>query len=286
MIRPVDAAISQHFGDNPTRDLPADSWLIQTFGNYQPDGHTGEDYAVPVGTPIRAVTSGTVLHVGYYAGSYADNPEWISPNFAGWCYVINHDPAPGFPNGFIGIYAHGQDGGNRVTVGQRVTEGQVIGLSGNTGGSTGPHLHFEILPDGWVTNSYMFGRVDPEQLFAGGIAAMGTITSQQGFLMALTDAEQAEALDLLRNLTGYLYKGGPSVKAGEGDPASLFGRLITTQAQGRDVQLALTTALPALLRKDGAVNIRELAAAIAGQLAAADVAALAAQLQITVKAGN
>ncbi len=177
-MRPVDAEISQRFRDNPTRDLPPDSWLIKTFGNYQPDGHTGEDYKVDVGTPIRAVTSGSVLHVGYYTGSYADNPEWIAPNFAGWCYVINHDAVTGFPAGFVGIYAHGQEGQNRVNVGDRVVEGQVIGLSGNTGGSTGPHLHFEILPDGWVTNSYMYGRVDPEQLFTGGITAMGTITQQ------------------------------------------------------------------------------------------------------------
>jgi len=180
-MRPVDAPISQGFGENPTRNiLPGsdDYWIIEQFGNYQPDGHTGEDYSCDVGTPIRAVTSGTVIHVGNRGGTYQDNEFWISPGFAGYHYVINHDTAPGFPNGFIGIYAHGKDGGAKVSAGQRVTEGQVIGLSGNTGGSTGPHLHFEILPDQFVVNSYMYGRVDPELLFGSqGIAAMGgTIT--------------------------------------------------------------------------------------------------------------
>ena len=178
MHRPVDARISQGFGENPTsKILPGspDYWIIEQFGNYQPDGHTGEDYSVPVGTPIKAVTSGTVLHAGWYGGSYLDNGFWIAPNFAGYCYVINHDPAPGFPNGFIGVYAHGRDGGTKVKAGQRVTEGQVIGLSGNTGGSTGPHLHFEILPDKFVVNGYMYGRVNPENLFSNAaIAPQGT----------------------------------------------------------------------------------------------------------------
>lgn len=177
MIRPVDAAVSQAFGANPTSTIlpgSADYWIIEQFGNYQPDGHTGEDYAVPVGTPIRAVTSGTVIHIGNRGGTYLDNEFWIAPAFAGYHYVINHDPAPGFPNGFIGIYAHGKDGGARVKAGQRVSEGQVIGLSGNTGGSTGPHVHFEILPDQFVVNSHMYGRVDPELLFTAGGAAIGT----------------------------------------------------------------------------------------------------------------
>ena len=74
MIKPVNYEPSQHFGDNPTSILPVDHWLIQTFGNYQPDGHTGIDYPCPAGTPVKAVTDGTVLHVGWFGGTYADNP--------------------------------------------------------------------------------------------------------------------------------------------------------------------------------------------------------------------
>lgn len=170
MIRPVPGPVGQGFGENPTKHLPASSWIIKTFGNYQPDGHAGQDYPVPIGTPIRAVTSGTVLHVGYYTGSYAANPFWIAPNFAGWCYVIDH-------GAFIGIYAHGQAYKAQVFTGSKVAEGQVIGLSGNTGGSTGPHLHFEILPDKYNLHGKCYGRIDPETLYS--ITYQSTTTQEE-----------------------------------------------------------------------------------------------------------
>jgi hypothetical protein len=163
MIAPVDYAPSQRFGENPTRNLPPSDWIIQAFGNYQPDGHTGVDYPCPIGTQVRAVTGGTVLHVGWMAGTYVDNPWWINPGFAGYVYVVDH-------GSFIGIYGHCKDASNWVNKGDRVTEGQTLGLSGNTGASTGPHLHFEALPDGYVLNSYMYGRIDPATLFTGSLS--------------------------------------------------------------------------------------------------------------------
>ena len=186
MIRPVDAEISQRFGDNPTRNLPASSWLIQTFGNYQPDGHTGEDYACPVGTPVRAVADGTVLHIGWMGGTYDQNPWWIQPSFAGYHAVIDH-------GSFIGIYGHCSDGSARVAKGSRVSEGQVFILSGNTGGSTGPHLHFEILPDGWVLNSTFYGRIDPEPLFAT------TITTQSATITPIQEEDIMASIGDLKN---------------------------------------------------------------------------------------
>lgn len=205
MTAPVDGSTSQGFGDNPTAQLPSDSWLIRTFGNYQPNGHTGVDYPVEVGTPVRAVASGTVKHVGWYSGSYSDNPYWIAPAFAGFVLVIDH-------GAFVGIYAHLS--GSPVTEGERVSEGEVVAYSGNTGGSTGPHLHFEILPDGWDFNNGMYGRINPASVLAsagGGIAAMGSITpqdttttpvvteSEEDFMGGKIDAQQAE--DIVQAVT-------------------------------------------------------------------------------------
>jgi len=186
VIRPVDAEISQRFGDNPTRNLPASSWLIQTFGNYQPDGHTGEDYACPIGSPVRAVADGTVLHIGWMGGTYDQNPWWIQPSFAGYHAVIDH-------GSFIGIYGHCSDGSAKVAKGARVSEGQVFILSGNTGGSTGPHLHFEVLPDQYVLNSTFYGRIDPEPLFSSSLSyASESITPVQEDDMATVPQDEWE----------------------------------------------------------------------------------------------
>ena len=186
MIHPVDYEPSQDYGDNATRDLPADHWIIKLFGNYQPDGHTGTDYPCPVGTPVRAVTAGKVLHVGYIGGTYADNPWWIQPGFAGFFYAVDH-------GSFIGIYGHCAEDGARVKVGDTVAEGQVLGLSGNTGASTGAHLHFEILVKPFTLNSFMYGRSNPAILF--GSASLGlasniiTQLEEAGVSLDLSDRE-------------------------------------------------------------------------------------------------
>jgi hypothetical protein len=168
--------------------------LIQTFGNYQPNGHTGVDFPVAVGTPVRASANGVVQHVGWYSGSYADNPYWISPSFAGFVLVIDH-------GSFVGIYAHLSS--SPVNVGQTVREGDIVAYSGNSGGSTGPHLHFEVLPDGWDFNNGMYGRVNPARYITGtsSIVPQSTTTKPspiEGFLMALTDAEQRLVYDRLK----------------------------------------------------------------------------------------
>lgn len=159
MIAPVDDDISQDYGANPTRGRPH-----PIFGDYQPDGHSGRDYKCRAGTPVRAVTAGEVLHVGWYRGTYLNNPYWIQPSFAGWCYVVRHITWWGT---FIGIYGHCKENAARVKVGDIVTEGQVLGPSGNTGASTGDHLHFEILIEPFLVNSYMYGRSNPATIFAG-----------------------------------------------------------------------------------------------------------------------
>ncbi|WP_073229387.1 peptidoglycan DD-metalloendopeptidase family protein [Streptomyces sp. NBRC 110465] len=95
----------------------------QSGANWSSGYHTGIDFAVPIGTTVRAAGPGTVVKAG--AGvSYGNE------------VVIRHD------DGIYSQYAHLSS--ISVSEGQKVQGGQTVGLSGNTGNSTGPHLHFEI----------------------------------------------------------------------------------------------------------------------------------------------
>lgn len=161
--RPVPSFIpvSQDYGSNATASLPADHWLIRTFGNYQPNGHTGRDYACAEGTDVYAVADGVVLWADWATNLPGDDSHWgyvsrwyISKGFAGIATVIDHGD-------FLGVYAHLSDN-NIAPLGTRVRGGQRIAASGNTGGSTGPHLHFECIgkPFNWANG--MYGRVNPD----------------------------------------------------------------------------------------------------------------------------
>ncbi|MEU9701068.1 M23 family metallopeptidase [Streptomyces sp. NPDC047981] len=90
--------------------------------------HSGQDFAVPVGTPVKAAGAGTVVKAGPNGGG--DGPAY------GNAIVVKH------ANGKYSQYAHLSK--IQVHVGQKVGAGQKIALSGNTGNSSGPHLHFEI----------------------------------------------------------------------------------------------------------------------------------------------
>ncbi|MER6769968.1 MULTISPECIES: M23 family metallopeptidase [Streptomyces] len=90
--------------------------------------HSGQDFAVPVGTPVSAVHTGTVVKAG--PNGAGDGPAY------GNAVVIKHS------NGKYSQYAHLSK--VNVKIGQKVKTGQKIALSGNTGNSSGPHLHFEI----------------------------------------------------------------------------------------------------------------------------------------------
>lgn len=89
--------------------------------------HTGTDIGVPVGTPVYAADSGTVIAAGS-DGAY------------GRRVIIYHG------NGRSTLYAHLSV--IKVSPGDKVKQGQIIGLSGQSGDATGPHLHFEVLIDG------------------------------------------------------------------------------------------------------------------------------------------
>jgi murein DD-endopeptidase MepM/ murein hydrolase activator NlpD len=95
-------------------------------------GHTGMDLAVPTGTSVRAALPGTVTVSTYNRGGY------------GYYVMIDHG------NGLSTLYGHNSQ--LLARVGQTVEAGDVIALSGSTGRSTGPHLHFEVRINGERTN--------------------------------------------------------------------------------------------------------------------------------------
>ena len=100
--------------------------ISQGFGKTEwSANHTGIDFLCPAGTPILASEAGNVFFAGWKPGGY------------GYCVFLQH------PDGMVTIYEHLLKD-IPVTVGQAVQRGQVIGYSGSTGNSTGPHLHFEM----------------------------------------------------------------------------------------------------------------------------------------------
>ena len=90
------------------------------------------------GEPIYAMNDGIVMDIG--KNSSAGNYVWIKHEFAN--------------NDMWSRYLHIKDGGVKVKIGQKVTRGQEIAIMGNTGNSTGTHLHFEtwVVPKGWKFN--------------------------------------------------------------------------------------------------------------------------------------
>ena len=114
--RPISGTISSRFGSR---------------SSVRSSIHTGLDIAARLGTPIKAAAGGTVVHAGW-KGSL------------GKLIVISHG------NGVQTYYAHCNSIG--VSVGQKVSQGEVIGKVGSTGNSTGPHLHLEIRVNGVAYN--------------------------------------------------------------------------------------------------------------------------------------
>jgi murein DD-endopeptidase MepM/ murein hydrolase activator NlpD len=131
----ADARIRAQLAQGGTPSTPSSSGLIwpvngpvvSPFGMRWGRLHAGIDIAVPTGTPIHAAAAGTVVIAGWVSGY-------------GNYTCINHG------GGLATCYAHQES--FAVSVGQSVTQGQVIGYSDCTGHCFGPHLHFEVRVNG------------------------------------------------------------------------------------------------------------------------------------------
>lgn len=185
-MRPAAEAfpISQPFGGGATLGVDPNgnnpmAGLVRQYGNYQPYGHAGMDIACPEGTPVYAMSDGIVLWADWGTNLPGDESNagyrrrwYLYKGFPGIVTVIQHP-------GWIGVYAHLSFA--QMSIGETVTEGQQIGLSGGTGG-VAPHLHVEALVDDNYTTGggLIYGRTDPMPYFgARGIAAQGTITQTE-----------------------------------------------------------------------------------------------------------
>ena len=132
ITEPVPEIIEKGTQTSPTYIKPiTGGTLTSTFKWRWGRMHKGIDWAVPKGTAVRASCGGTVVSAGW-SGGYGN------------CITIRH------PDGKQTRYGHLSK--ILVSAGQKVDQGQKIALSGNTGRSTGPHVHFEIIVNGSQVN--------------------------------------------------------------------------------------------------------------------------------------
>ncbi|MBT1546350.1 M23 family metallopeptidase [Curtobacterium aurantiacum] len=95
--------------------------------------HMGIDFAPGEGTPIGVIAAGTVIKVQANDGGFG-NDVWVEHDVDG--------------KQFVSVYGHMEDNSFKVVTGQHVEAGDILGLVGSTGNSTGPHLHLEVHVDG------------------------------------------------------------------------------------------------------------------------------------------
>lgn len=128
---PVAKVVSVGTLTPPTYLKPVSGRYSSGYGYRDGAMHSGVDWACSVGTPVYAAASGTVIRAGWYSGY-------------GYCVDIRHS------DGSMTRYGHLSS--ILVSNGQKVNQSDLIARSGNTGNSTGAHLHFEIWIGGSTVN--------------------------------------------------------------------------------------------------------------------------------------
>jgi len=134
---------ARHSPDQPYRLPlpPAGEFLIgQAFGgefsHNEPANYHAVDISMPIGTPVHAARAGVVMDKARWFSGSGLRREYHGHR-ANYVRILHDD-------GSMAVYAHLDYNGVSVRPGQQVRRGQVIGRSGNTGFSSGPHLHFVI----------------------------------------------------------------------------------------------------------------------------------------------
>jgi lipoprotein NlpD len=129
--KPVEGEAHDDGSHRGTLDWPLRGVLYGRFGKKGREAHDGIDLAAPAGTPIKAAADGTVLYAGEQRGY-------------GQIAILEHEGA------LVTLYAHDQT--IRAKPGQKVHRGEIIATVGESGRTTGPHLHFEVRKGGVPVN--------------------------------------------------------------------------------------------------------------------------------------
>lgn len=176
----LDVPITQRFGVNP-----AD---YDQFGYV---GHNGLDLGLLNGTRLYAATDGTVAFAGNDPGGYGWNVYVLSTDGGAW------------------ICAHMTAGSLAVALGDVVSRGEYLGLSDNTGNSTGPHLHFGRRPPNWNPANGYGGWIDPlpwlvalQEQEEAGVATIAELEAKIAELNGTNNALAGQVRDLEAEIRG------------------------------------------------------------------------------------
>ena len=157
--------------------------ITSTWEEHTSRGSRGQDFGWfdYQGEPIYATNDGVVMDIG--KNSSAGNYVWIKHEFAN--------------NDMWSRYLHIKDGGVKVKIGQKVTRGQEIAIMGNTGNSTGTHLHFEtwVVPKGWKFNfndRTKYSEPSTDNAFAFDDQYIGTSSNNKVITRVIGTSKQAK----------------------------------------------------------------------------------------------
>jgi len=193
---PATSVTATNVGKAPTGVRIA-SGFGERIMNGQKEGHGGIDVAAPIGTPIFATDSGVVVKAGW------ENPNDPKKGY-GQRIRIKHD------DGSESVYAHLSQ--INVKLGSTIEKGTEIAKSGNTGRSTGPHLHYELIKNG--------AKVNPGNQMALAAITPGNASSKLDVLLA-----ENQGLKLAGSPTTYTNNSSKTTKVGrKSEPRTLASK--------------------------------------------------------------
>ncbi|HXT37287.1 MAG TPA: peptidoglycan DD-metalloendopeptidase family protein [Chloroflexota bacterium] len=210
------AALTQGFGPTSFSAEPA----YDGYSHF----HTGLDFGVPVDTPIEAAGAGKVVAAGWDSTGYGNR------------VIIDHG------NGQLTLYGHLDK--MSVHAGDLVAAGQRIGLSGSTGNSTGPHLHFGLQVNGrWVdpTAALTGGTGAPVSSLLQGLGGGDLTAAGLGTSSALSGGIPVGLVMLPSTTPANSYAAGSAPSGPLADPA--LSGLITQAAQASGLPSSLVAAV-------------------------------------------